>query len=322
VDRVASLISSSRQEGVPSLLVVSGSLFARREAGDLRGRAQHAQQAEVLVDVLNSLGDTVLLPDRADMRDYARPLTGLEARSSLLPPAASRGLTLRVGSRRLGFLNLLDVEASAQSQAVRDLRSAGADLVLVSTRDALPPDIAAAVDVVLVSAHDGAPPRASLLGSHPLEVHGGAHAEGLWVLDLWLPNGRSEDASWQLVTDFPRALAADRRAAWVRYRELPQSSRQAPEVRAQLERFFRDLTFLHAAEPDLGSGASESIDYAGSQTCAACHTGAYFWWLESPYGNAYAALERRHRQSDVDCLPSTPPATRSPGAPGRAISGS
>lgn len=45
-----------------------------------------------------------------------------------------------------------------------------------------------------------------------------------------------------------------------------------------------------------------SASFAGSESCAGCHEAAYAWWKKTPHGNAYATLERVHKQYNLNCV--------------------
>jgi hypothetical protein len=42
--------------------------------------------------------------------------------------------------------------------------------------------------------------------------------------------------------------------------------------------------------------------YVGSATCKGCHEAAYAWWKGTPHGNAYATLERMHKEFNLSCV--------------------
>jgi Cytochrome c554 and c-prime len=42
--------------------------------------------------------------------------------------------------------------------------------------------------------------------------------------------------------------------------------------------------------------------YVGSAACASCHAAADAWWKGTPHGNAYATLERVHKQFNLSCV--------------------
>jgi hypothetical protein len=42
--------------------------------------------------------------------------------------------------------------------------------------------------------------------------------------------------------------------------------------------------------------------YVGSASCQGCHAGAYAWWTKHAHGNAYATLERVHKQYNLSCV--------------------
>lgn len=40
----------------------------------------------------------------------------------------------------------------------------------------------------------------------------------------------------------------------------------------------------------------------GSAACASCHAPQTAWWRGHPHGHAYATLERRHKEYNLDCV--------------------
>lgn len=42
--------------------------------------------------------------------------------------------------------------------------------------------------------------------------------------------------------------------------------------------------------------------YAGSESCASCHTEAYTWWRGTKHGRAYETLERVHKEFNLNCV--------------------
>lgn len=42
--------------------------------------------------------------------------------------------------------------------------------------------------------------------------------------------------------------------------------------------------------------------YAGSESCASCHKEAFAWWQRTKHGNAYATLERTHKEFNLNCV--------------------
>jgi hypothetical protein len=42
--------------------------------------------------------------------------------------------------------------------------------------------------------------------------------------------------------------------------------------------------------------------YVGSEACKGCHDAAYAWWKRTPHGNAYATLERVHKEFNLSCV--------------------
>lgn len=55
----------------------------------------------------------------------------------------------------------------------------------------------------------------------------------------------------------------------------------------------------HLAPPPVGPGQT---GYVGSAACASCHSTQTAWWRSHPHGHAYATLERRHKEYNLDCV--------------------
>ncbi|HEX6240649.1 MAG TPA: multiheme c-type cytochrome [Polyangiales bacterium] len=45
-----------------------------------------------------------------------------------------------------------------------------------------------------------------------------------------------------------------------------------------------------------------SAHYAGSDSCRTCHESAYTWWRKTKHGNAYATLEKVHKEFNLSCV--------------------
>jgi Cytochrome c554 and c-prime len=45
-----------------------------------------------------------------------------------------------------------------------------------------------------------------------------------------------------------------------------------------------------------------SAHYVGSEACKSCHEPAYTWWRNTKHGNAYATLEKVHKEFNLSCV--------------------
>lgn len=54
-----------------------------------------------------------------------------------------------------------------------------------------------------------------------------------------------------------------------------------------------------AMPPPVESG---SPFYIGSQSCRSCHASAFEWWRNHQHGRAYATLQQRHREFNLQCV--------------------
>ncbi|MGB5808901.1 MAG: cytochrome c family protein, partial [Polyangiales bacterium] len=57
--------------------------------------------------------------------------------------------------------------------------------------------------------------------------------------------------------------------------------------------------FADLKPPPLGPN---DVAYVGSKACATCHATAYAWWQTHPHGRAYATLETRNKEFNLDCV--------------------
>lgn len=152
-----------------------------------------------------------------------------------------------------------------------------------------------------------------------LVVRGARRSEGLLWIDVW-PSDQA-GAGWRVATAAPREPAIAH-AARIGARQLDASAPQDAEVRAQLDALFARIGAHNAAVPSAEHAVARPLpddDHAGAETCAACHTPAYFWWRNSPHGRSLATLEGRGRALDFDCVgchaTGPPPSARAPEAP-------
>lgn len=102
----------------------------------------------------------------------------------------------------------------------------------------------------------------------------------------------------------PAALPSGNAIA-ARYEELPSDAPRAQAVTKVLDRFFRKVNahnrrvYADADPPPVPEGAA---GFVGSAACASCHEPAYEWWKATPHGRAYATLEERHKEFNLDCV--------------------
>jgi hypothetical protein len=45
-----------------------------------------------------------------------------------------------------------------------------------------------------------------------------------------------------------------------------------------------------------------SAHFAGSESCKSCHESAYSWWRKTKHGNAYATLQKVHKEFNLSCV--------------------
>ncbi|MFW5925815.1 MAG: multiheme c-type cytochrome [Myxococcota bacterium] len=102
----------------------------------------------------------------------------------------------------------------------------------------------------------------------------------------------------------PAALPSGNAIA-ARYRELPAEAPRAPAVTKVLEQFFRKVNAHNRrvyADAEPRPVPEDEAGFVGSEACASCHRPAHDWWKSTPHGRAYATLEERHKEFNLDCV--------------------
>ncbi|MFT3922995.1 MAG: multiheme c-type cytochrome [Myxococcales bacterium] len=318
IDRLAAALDALAREPVPLLKLATGAVFARpndpvhsrpqREQAELRTEAMTAALQRLDLDALALRTEdlTAYAPRLAQLVRAGRPhLLGLASHPELnLQGSALLGEHVGVVST-LGENWSMDSATSRIATRVNELRSQGARLViLVADAETSAADRATNVGADLVIRSDGRPDTSKSEVGAAVELRGGYQGEGLWVLDIW----RNDDQSpgLQLLKQAPAATdPAPGHAVLATYRRLDRQAPQDPTLRRLLDQLFARINERNAAlaldEPTAQAGAKHTA-YVGSKTCAACHTQAYFWWLGTQHGRAYASLQARKRELDLDCV--------------------
>jgi hypothetical protein len=98
------------------------------------------------------------------------------------------------------------------------------------------------------------------------------------------PEGNAFTASW---LELPPEAPKDEAVA----RLMNQHDRAVNEANRK--------AFADRKPPPLGPN---DVGYVGSKACAACHNAAFTWWRGHPHGQAYATLEERNKEFNLDCV--------------------
>lgn len=135
-----------------------------------------------------------------------------------------------------------------------------------------------------------------------LWIRAGHHTEGLMVVDLWAP--RASAAGWRIVRDARGAAESpSQNVAWPRYVALDSNAPRDPEVRRLLDDAFSRIGALNTErDPIVREPKPGQARYVGSDSCGACHTPAYRWWIGTPHGRAFETLVARKRSLDLECV--------------------
>jgi Cytochrome c554 and c-prime len=132
-------------------------------------------------------------------------------------------------------------------------------------------------------------------------VSPGRHAEGFVVVDVWLA---SETRGLRLDSERARVRTRERRAV-ARYVPLTAELPRDRATRARLDALFARIN-RHNEQLARQAARERIVDdglaYVGSETCAACHTAAYFWWRGTAHARAFDSLVMRGRELDLDCV--------------------
>jgi 2',3'-cyclic-nucleotide 2'-phosphodiesterase (5'-nucleotidase family) len=342
LDRLAAAVAQERSDGVPALLLSAGRLFFDPGSQSPNPvPTPRLWQAETTADILRQMGLAAAGLDARDLAHGHAFLATLASRSRaswlaagvLLEREASQDLNsaaaiasaplepvkaseLRsIGGLRVGLVGALakptdgfprgvrasDDAASVALGEVAQLRAQGVDAVIALTQ-------IDASDVVQLAAPGGADfivvsGDRSESYARPVErawaLHAAHEGQGLLAVDLWL---RTRGAPFSELDAARLGTVNELRA---RYRDLPQSAPRDPTVRAALDGLAKRVNdYNRTAFADVAPApiAKDQAGFVGSRPCAACHTAEYIWWTSSAHGAAYAALARRDKQYDLDCV--------------------
>ena len=298
-------------------------------AGDmLFGRAADVRQqdlwaAEVLADVLSRLRFDLIAPGPTDLSHplelaaFARRARGSwlgEALWNAVPEvtqsASSRSALVRSGDVSLGFViaDAADAErASSLTALQRDIAALREQAALVvalvrATRQEPVRAVAAetSVDVIVQIGAGAAAAPSSLASPSALLLAPGRHGESVLIADVWL--GARRARAWQLASD-GTIDHPNTRAVKVQLLKTDSQIQADPDTRSALDTLFARQNSYNQRHPDPPApGVMRAESYVGSDTCAACHTRAYFWWQTTAHARAFDTLLKRGRQFDRDCI--------------------
>lgn len=319
LDRLAAALQGLRERNQPSLSFLAGNIFAARgDAGSAAESVQATWKQEALVAVLAQLGVSAVAPSSAEFERAHGPLAQLVHAGKLQILGednghglshVTRSLLLRAGPHTLGALSVAASAASGAPApvvlaALRSrsdaLRTAGAEWVLlfVCGTLTLAEELAreSGVDVVI---HTGSAAAEGGLRRVAVRAQDTPAPANRPKSALLLTGGRHGEALWQLDLRPAPSLAA------ARYLELDHTAPRDPDVRRVLDQLFARLSSAQPPNEDLtqnAPNAKRGPDYVGAQTCAACHTQAYFAWRGTRHGRAYETLKARGRELDLECV--------------------
>lgn len=255
--------------GVAALLVDEApDVLARAEAKRLR-----AEGARVVVALVQG--------DRRLARELAGPgidvvlMGGLDLEQPI-PPAVVRGSVVVHAGRQGQRLLTLDLGLGAGSEPWHD-ESAWTRAEAARTRRAEQAELAAKIAAWEQAGAAEADLRAQRERLAAL-TQGGPGAEGPRYTDHWF------DA---------------------RIIELSPDVPELPSVAAQLDAYdirVNEHNRTSLADRQPAPAPEGSPHYVGSAACASCHASADAWWKGTPHGNAYATLERVHKEFNLSCV--------------------
>jgi 2',3'-cyclic-nucleotide 2'-phosphodiesterase (5'-nucleotidase family) len=320
VDRLATMLRETRTSRVPSLVLAAGDLLFEPSSEPPRELPQDAWRVAALAGVLGGFALDVAAPGSADFAHGGSLLAALAQQSpstAFLGDNAScaqlrgcsrsvlrsvSGLQVGVTAAMLSGASAADPqEAAALEHEISGLRERGAALViaLVHAADTAATAARTAADIVIYTGP-------STLGNHAavrsggLWLDGGEHGEGVLSVDLWRLG--SSPRSWQLQDAAPPVSAVGDVAS-AQFRVLDESVPSDPQVKQLRDQLFARINAANAQRPSTPRAVPRgAAEYVGSDTCAACHTQAFFWWRQTPHGRAFDSLIARGRQLDLDCI--------------------
>lgn len=254
-----------------------------------------------------------------DRRIEEGPATAaLMATTPMQPVGVSK--LLRKGNLVIGVVGLIEAPTTGFPRGshgpqdpidtgvreVARLRASNADLVIALAHgsSAFAEKIAvAARPELIVQTGPGPEPTVRTIDGSTL-VRAGHHAENIVTLDLF--GGGVQP--WHVAIPGSEAscsAASRERCIDVRQETIGPSTTADAAARKLLDRLtYRIKThnreaYADALPPPLEAGRA---GYVGSRPCAACHTAEYVWWLSSPHGKAFATLQQRDKDFDLECV--------------------
>jgi hypothetical protein len=327
IDRVVQAVSELRRTPGPLLFMAAGNLLFSPTQSGARSRSrpregypssQAVLKADALAALLERVGIDVIVPGPADLAhghsqlrrlargrtvgllSWATPLEGLDALVSSRVERAGEHRVALLAVPSAALRDRATAQAALSRSAAQLQQNADLLVAFVHGRDQSTP-LPARVDVVVRSGLDQ-PSGFVSARQGSLQVSAGRHAQELLVLELW-PMGQP-GSPWQLVTERPRPSAQN--IARVERRVLDARAARDPDTRRLVDQVFVRINALNrSATTAAPAGDHESRTrppYVGARTCAACHTEAYFWWLQTPHARAYETLVARGRELDLDCI--------------------
>jgi hypothetical protein len=307
VARLARVISELRAQG-PLLVVVAGNTFfepgappSESRASERARAAQARLKADALAAVLRTVRVDVIAPGPDDVAHAKAQLAALArgSEASLVHAdelgieglRASGSHVLRgSGEQRVGLLGAV---GERQFEYAALLRKQGARLVIAFAEDGGGP--ASPADLLVL--HGTRSDVASTQIGRTVVVSAGRRAQEFSIVRVW-PNAASDGLR---LTAGARPPAPG--SATVQQHALDGWVAPLPAVERLVTQVFTRIQDLHEAQASHDSESPPVLDgYVGARTCAACHTGAYYWWTTTRHARAYRTLEANGRALDLDCI--------------------
>lgn len=105
----------------------------------------------------------------------------------------------------------------------------------------------------------------------------------------------------------PPAMPADANAFTYAFVPMTPQLAQSPNIRGLVDAYDRsvaeeNLAYATAHPTPCPKAARGEAQYVGAQTCMGCHSAAYAFWEKTSHARAYATLEEKDKQFNVDCI--------------------
>jgi hypothetical protein len=293
LDRLGAAIAEQREPGIPTAVLVAGNLWAAGESPS----PVDAFRAQVLTVALRRMGVDLFVPGTADLTEHAPRLRALQGGDELTIVEPGDGIVRRFGSVAIHVGVLRDDSAMLAPPANEEVQ------LSITAVDSARPQLPASVrsELVVWTGSGGAGASSEIVGDR-LWIRAGRRTEGLAVVDVWFP--RASVKGWLLAENANTVRAtADRYVAVTRYLRLDSNAPRDPQLRELLDDTFSHIGRLNAqAERSAPEAKPGQATYVGSDSCGACHTPAYRWWISTPHGRAYQTLVTRKRALDLECV--------------------